>query len=52
MKNIHTSGKRKRSIARAILRPGSGIVRINSIPVDFIHPKVSRLKLMEPLILA
>ena len=52
MKIIHTSGKRKTSIARATLRQGKGSVRVNSEPIDFIEPKISRLKLREPLILA
>ena len=52
MKNIHASGKRKTAIARATLRQGSGLVRLNSVPIDFMEPKVSRLKLREPLILA
>lgn len=52
MKPVHTSGKRKIAIARATLKPGNGLIRINSIPIDFIHPKMSRLKLREPLILA
>lgn len=52
MKNIHKSGKRKTSIARATLKQGNGLVRVNSIPIDFIEPKISRLKLKEPLILA
>lgn len=52
MKNIHASGKRKTAIARATLRQGNGLVIINNIPIDFIHPKMPRLKLREPLILA
>ena len=52
MKPINKSGKRKTAIARATLRQGNGLVRINSIPLEFIHPKMSRLKLLEPLILA
>ena len=52
MKTINTSGKRKSAIARATLRQGNGLVRVNSIPLDFVHPKMSRLKLREPLILA
>ena len=52
MKNIYASGKRKRAIARAVLSQGSGIVRVNKIPIDLIQPKLSRLKLKEPLILA
>lgn len=51
-KVIQFSGKRKTSIARATLRTGNGLVRVNSVPVDFVHPKMARLKLMEPLILA
>ncbi len=52
MKNIHASGKRKMAIARATLKQGNGIIRVNGIPIDFIHPKISKLKLREPLILA
>jgi small subunit ribosomal protein S9 len=52
MKNIHASGKRKMAIARATLTQGNGVVRINNTPIDFIEPKMSRLKIKEPLILA
>jgi len=52
MKNLHASGKRKTAIARATLKQGNGIIRINNIPIDFIRPKTSRLKLLEPLILS
>lgn len=52
MKNIHTSGKRKRAIARATLKQGNGLVRVNNVPIEFIEPKMSRLKLKEPLLLA
>jgi len=51
-KIIHTSGKRKRSVARATLKPGTGLVRINKKPLDIYQPKMARLKLREPLILA
>lgn len=52
MKTIHTSGKRKTAIARATLKDGKGNVRINKVPLDNIVPKLARLKLREPLILA
>ena len=52
MKNINTSGKRKRAIARATLSQGKGLVRINRVPIDFVEPKMYRLKMREPLILA
>lgn len=52
MKKIHASGKRKTAIARATLTQGNGLIRINSVLIEFVEPKMSRLKLMEPLILA
>jgi len=51
-KIIHTAGKRKRAIARATLYEGSGVVRMNGVLLDIYHPRMLRLKLQEPLILA
>ena len=36
-KIIHTSGKKKRAVARATLKKGQGIVRINNILLDVIY---------------
>ncbi len=52
MKIIHTSGKRKRAIARATLKQGKGVVRINKVILDHFQPKLARLKLREPLLLS
>ena len=52
MKIITASGKRKRAIARATIRPGKGMVKINNLILDHYEPKISRLKLREPLIIA
>lgn len=52
MKTVHVSGKRKRALARATLRPGKGIVRINNILLDNFQPALARLKISEPLVLA
>ena len=52
MKVIISSGKRKSAIARATVKAGSGIVKINNKLLDFYEPKLSRLKLREPLLLA
>jgi len=52
MKIINTSGKRKRSIARATLKKGSGKVKVNNKPIDVIEPRMARLKIEEALILA
>lgn len=52
MKLIHASGKRKRATARATLREGKGVVRINGKLLDVYEPKIARMKIREPLILA
>lgn len=51
-KSIITSGKRKRAIARATLTPGKGRIRINSQLISVIEPKLARMKIEEPLLLA
>lgn len=52
MKITHTSGKRKRSIARATLKGGQGLIKINNKPLDIIEPRLARLKIQEALLLA
>ena len=52
MKVVTAAGKRKRAIARATIRSGKGIVKVNNRILDFYEPKISRLKLREPLIIA
>ena len=52
MKVTLSSGKRKKAIARATLRPGKGIVKINNLNLENYGPKLSQLKIKEPLILA
>ena len=51
VKIVNTSGKRKTAIARATLRPGSGIVRINSVPLEVYPNEMVRMKISEPLLL-
>ena len=51
-KVIHTSGKRKKAVARATLKEGKGRVKVNRVLLDNIQPKMFQLKLREPLLLA
>jgi small subunit ribosomal protein S9 len=51
-KPVFTIGKRKRSVARASLRQGSGVVMINARPIEIIEPEMHRLKMQEPIIIA
>ena len=49
MKVINSSGKRKTAIARATIKGGKGMVKINSVPLEIFEPELARLKMMEPL---
>ncbi len=51
-KIIHMAGKRKTAIAKATLSPGKGTVRVNKVPLDMLEPKMYRLKVQEPMMLA
>ena len=50
-KIINTSGKRKTAIARATVKAGKGMVRINSVPLDKYGTELVRMKISEPLLL-
>jgi len=52
MKTVHISGKRKHAIARATVREGTGIVRINRTNLETYKPEILRMKIMEPIIIA
>ncbi len=52
MKPIHTSGKRKRAIARATVKKGIGSVKINNVFVDDYFPSMYAVRVKEPLILS
>ncbi|MEX2725284.1 MAG: 30S ribosomal protein S9 [Candidatus Freyarchaeota archaeon] len=48
---ILTSGKRKNAIARTVLKPGTGKIRVNNIPIKLMQPLLASQKVLEPLIL-
>ena len=49
---IQSVGRRKTSIARAVLKSGSGVIRVNNHDfTDVVSNKVLELKVIEPLIL-
>ena len=52
MKPIVTSGKRKKATARAVIKDGTGIVRINQVLIQHVEPHMLRMKLEEPILLS
>jgi len=49
---IISVGKKKTAVARAIIKPGVGRVRINGYPLELWPIEMARVKMLEPLILA
>ncbi|MEZ0319784.1 MAG: 30S ribosomal protein S9 [Pyrobaculum sp.] len=45
-------GKKKTAVARAVLRPGVGRVRINGYPLELWPIEMAKMKMYEPLLLA
>lgn len=52
MKVVVASGKRKSAVARATVRKGRGLVRVNNMPIDIYEPHLARAMITEPLTLA
>ncbi len=52
MKIINISGKKKTATARATLKDGTGIIRINKVPLEIYEPRLARLKIQEPVLIA
>lgn len=51
-KSLVVSGKRKKAVARAVVKTGSGQIRVNKKQLDIYEPRIWRLKLREPLLIA
>ncbi len=48
---VLATGKRKTAVARATVRKGHGLVRINERPLELVEPEMVRLKIQEPLLM-
>jgi len=51
-KIVNTSGKRKTAVARASVKKGKGLIRVNKKPVEFYEPEIARWKILEPIKIA
>jgi len=48
-KVVHVSGKRKKAIARATLKEGKGVIRVNRMLLTHFSNELARMKILEPL---
>lgn len=51
-KIVHVSGKRKTAIARATVKEGKGVTKINNQLLDNYSPEIGKMMIKEPLIIA
>jgi small subunit ribosomal protein S9 len=51
-KQINTVGRRKRAIAHATLKEGTGKIRVNKLLLQNVQPLMARNKILEPLLVA
>jgi len=49
---VVTTGRRKMAKARATVTKGTGMVRVNRIPLGIYRPELARLRMAEPLHIA
>jgi small subunit ribosomal protein S9 len=52
MEQTHYSGKRKEAVARATIKPGKGVLRVNSMLLDYYRSEPVRERIRLPLLLA
>ena len=51
MESVQTFGRKKTSTAVAFVKKGSGLIKINGIPISLLQPEILRLKTFEPVLL-
>lgn len=51
MESVQTFGRKKTSTAVAFVKKGSGLIKINGVPISLCQPEILRLKTYEPVLL-
>jgi small subunit ribosomal protein S9 len=51
-KTIIAVGKRKTAVARAVLKPGNGTIRVNKVLLEFVQPPLAKNVMEEPILIA
>jgi small subunit ribosomal protein S16e len=49
--SVQVFGRKKTSVAVAYCRRGTGLIKINGSPIEFIQPELLRYKVLEPILL-
>eukprot|EP01087_Luapelamoeba_hula_P005004 TRINITY_DN150_c0_g1_i1.p1 TRINITY_DN150_c0_g1~~TRINITY_DN150_c0_g1_i1.p1 ORF type:complete len:150 (+),score=19.60 TRINITY_DN150_c0_g1_i1:97-546(+) len=50
-KYVQTFGRKKTSVAVAMVKQGRGLIKVNGCPVELVEPELLRYKVFEPVLL-
>ena len=48
--SVQTFGRKKTATAVAFVKPGSGLIKINGVPISLLEPEILRMKTYEPVL--
>jgi small subunit ribosomal protein S16e len=51
LESVQTHGRKKKSTAVALVTKGTGMIRVNGVPLHLVEPQPLRTKLFEPILL-
>ncbi len=51
LEHVQTFGRKKNAVAVALVKTGSGMIRVNGQPLDLVNPPTLRIKVMEPILI-
>ena len=51
MKSVQCFGRKKTAVAVAHCKPGKGLIKVNSCPLELLEPEALRIKAFEPVML-
>lgn len=51
MESVQTFGRKKNAVAVAFCKRGSGLIKVNGCPIEFVQPATIRVKVLEPILL-
>ena len=51
IESVQTFGRKKTATAVAFVKKGSGLIKVNGVPISLLQPDILKLKTFEPVLL-
>jgi len=51
VESVQVFGRKKKAVAVAYCKRGSGLIKVNGCPIEYIEPQTIRYKVLEPILL-